>query len=135
MAIRRYPLDYYLKGLSPFDQRRVWELVRLEINSRECEFLIDEENGYENVFRSGYYRNHEELGRFLQRQEQLFLAVNEFLKKLGRPPLFKDTKNLNECAKFRNFLISFQPESDCNRIIGCESYASYVPEILDEDCE
>ena len=106
-------------------------MVADEITGRACEMLIDEENGYESVFRSGVYRNKAELEPFLRRHEKRFNAVNEFLKKLGRPPLFKDTKNLYECAKLRNQLVAFLPESECNRIIGCESYYTYVPPVCD----
>ena len=130
MGKYRYPLDYYIKGIDLFTQRTIWEMVADRITDRECEMLIDEENGYANVFFSGIYRNMTELSRFLDLMEKRFNDVNEIMIKQGRYPLFECTKNLYECAKFRKLLVAFLPEGECNRIVGCESYYTYEPSIL-----
>lgn len=44
-----------------------------------------------------------------------------------RYPLFKDPYNLLESMNWRDLLLTFMPESECNKIVGCKSFDDYTP--------
>ena len=132
---KRYLLDYYIKGLDLTVQRTIWEKVADGFTDKECGFLLDAKNGYETVFKSGVYRSRQEIEPFLKQQEKKFVDINDYMKRHKRNPLFENPLDLEASAETRNKLVSFLPESECNKIVGCESFLSHTPPVYKEGPE
>ena len=129
--VNRYVLDYYIKGLDAFAQRSIWQQVADRISGRDCEMLIDGENGFENVFKTGVYKDRNDIEPFLKLQKMRFDVANKMMRENKRFPLFEDTNDLIASAKQRNKLVKYMPESECNKVVGCESFQSYIPKVYE----
>ncbi|MBQ8424878.1 MAG: hypothetical protein IJX17_02515 [Clostridia bacterium] len=124
----RYQLiDYYIKDLTPDEQRGIYGDLRDLFTSFQREIINDVENDYKNIFASGLFKNNEQLEKYLKLIVNSFIKINERMIKNGRPPLFKNPNNLKESMDLRDKLIIFMPESRCNEIICCNSFKEYRP--------
>ena len=126
-------IDYYIKDLDPDQQRGIAGDVRDKFNYMEREYALDSKNNYENVTKRGLFRTVEDVEGFLHDTPDAFIAINNRMISQGRPPLFKDPYNLAECMEWRDMLLSYLPEGECNAIVGCTSFADYVPETYTEE--
>ena len=71
----RYQLiDYYIKDLTPDEQRGIYGDLRDLFTSFQREIINDVENDYKNIFASGLFKNNEQLEKYLK------LIVNSFIK-------------------------------------------------------
>ena len=132
--MKKYHLiDYYIKNLHPDQQRGIWGDVRDCMTSRKREYILDEINDYENVMKTGLFKSIEEIKMFIGNIAERFVAINNRMMSQGRPPLFKNPYNLVESTEWRDMLLSYLPEGECNAIVGCTSFADYVPETYTEE--
>ena len=132
--MKKYHLiDYYIKDLHPDQQRGIPGDVRDKFNYMEREYALDSKNNYENAIKNGLFSTVEDYVRFLRSTPDKFIAINNRMISQGRPPLFKDPYNLAECMEWRDMLLSYLPEGECNAIVGCTSFADYVPDTYTEE--
>ena len=132
--MKKYHLiDYYIKDLHPDQQRGIAGDVRDKFNYMEREYALDSKNNYENAIKNGLFSTVEDYVRFLRSTPDKFIAINNRMISQGRPPLFKDPYNLAECMEWRDMLLSYLPEGECNAIVGCTSFADYVPDTYTEE--
>ena len=122
-------ISYFTKGLKPAQRQAVFNALKEVTDDLEIKCILDVENDYQNTLRERNY-NDDEIRYFLLECEEDFKKVNEIMTKYGRAPLFENTSDLVENAKWRNQLISILPLKECNKILGCSSYEEFEPPML-----
>ena len=122
-------IDYYIKNLDPDEQRGIAGDLRDKFTSFQKEIINDVKYDYHNVIDRGLFKNEQQIEKYLQKIVNSFSEVNERMMKNERYPLFKDPYNLPESMDWRDKLVSFMPESECNKIVGCDSFANYEPPV------
>ncbi len=124
---KKYLIDYYIKDLHPDEQRGISGDLKEKFTSYHKKYINDIKNDYKNVLENCAFDNKEDIKEFLQEVVNLFIAINERMIKNGRFPLFKDPYNLLESMEWRDKLLEYLPESECNKIVGCKSYKEHYP--------
>jgi len=127
METYRHIIDYYIKDLHPDEQRGICGDLKEKFTSYHKKYINDIKNDYKNVLENCAFDNKEDIKEFLQEVVNLFIAINERMIKNGRFPLFKDPYNLLESMEWRDKLLEYLPESECNKIVGCKSYKEHYP--------
>lgn len=128
-------IDYYIKNLHPDEQRGIYGDLRDFFTPLQRDIINDVDNGYKNVFASSLFKDNEQLEKYLNLITSSFMKINERMIKNNREPLFKNLNNLKESMSFRDKLITFMTESECNEIVGSKSFEEYQPKIYKSEQE
>ena len=128
---KRYLIEYYVKGLSPYEQRGIHDDVKQQSSPFEREYIEDEENGFENILKKQLYTSKEKIEYILSRRREGLKGINNRMIKNKRYPLFDNPDNLKKTMSKVERLLSYLPEEECNKIMGCESFDSYVPPVYE----
>lgn len=129
MVKKYYLIEYYIKGLDPDEQRGIAGELRDKFTPFQQRAIDDIKNNYKNVIYSGLFLNEEQVKRYLQIVVDSFIKINERMIKNERYPLFQDPYNLPASMEWRDKLVTFMPESECNKIVGCKSFHDYKPSV------
>ena len=62
----------------------------------------------------------------------MIVKANLYMHFAGRPPLFKDPRDIVGCYDLRDELFEYKPETECNTIMNCNSREEYVPPKCEE---
>ncbi len=122
-----YVADYYLKGLDPDEIRGIWGDILDCMTPLKREIILDAKNHYKNVLEEGLLKSVEQIEKYTKDASVKFLAINDRMIKNKRPPLFENPFDLVKSTEWRDVLLSFLPEGECNKIVGCKSFDEYVP--------
>ena len=122
-------IDYYIKNLDPDEQRGVTGDLRDKFNYMERKYILDIRNDYKNVLKKGLFKTVQDIESFLQGSADKFISINERMMKNERYPLFEDPYNLLQSMEWRDKLLEYMPESECNKIVGCKSFDDYEPPV------
>ena len=128
---KMHVLDFFLKGLDADVQRDIHHHLKEDFTEMDERYLQDQKNNYKKVYEEGIFSSEEELAPYLEDRRIAFDGINLRMVKKKRRPLFVNTENLLESIEKRKELLSFLPESECCKLIGCESYESYVPKVFE----
>ena len=126
-------IDYYIKDLDPDEQRGIAGDLRDKFNYMERDYILDIKYDYKNVLKNILFKSVQDIELFLQGSADKFISINNRMIKNGRPPLFKDPYNLLESMEWRDKLLEYMPESECNKIVGCASFDDYEPQAYKKD--
>ena len=127
MEEKYYLIDYYIKDLEPDEQRGIYGDLRDLFTPFQKEIINDIDNDYKNVFDKGLFKNKTQLEKYLNLITASFIKINERMIKNERYPLFNNPKDLKSSMDLRDMLITFMPESKCNKIVGSASFEEYKP--------
>lgn len=132
MAEKEYRLiDYYLKGINPYAEREVLSILKNDIQDMfidHIDFLRKQNKPYYLIvdkLTDAYMR------AILKAVDQ-FSKINNVMEDNGREHLFKDARDVVKCYDVRAELLKYMPESECNKIMNCDSYESYQPAVKEE---
>ncbi len=128
---KMHVLDFFLKGLDVDVQRDIYHHLKEDFTEMDEKYLQDEKNNYKNVYEEGIFSSEEELAPYLEDQKLVFDGINLRMVKKKRYPLFANTGNLAATMEKRIELLSFLPESECCKIVGCKSYETYAPKVFE----
>lgn len=124
---RRRLIEYFIKDLSPDEQRGITGFLRDEFSSSYARnFAKHQCEGYLPCL-NGIFETALEIENFLKPYHNRFLYLNNRMMKNGRAPLFENPNALNECFEYVDLLLTFDCESRWNKMLGCESFESYEP--------
>ena len=122
-------INYFTKGLKNPQRQKVFNMLKELTDDLTIKCILDAENDYQNTLRARNYDD-ESIAYFLEECVENFIEINNVMMEYGRAPLFKDPSTLVENAKWRNQLISVLPLSECNKILGCNSFEEFEPPLL-----
>ena len=123
-------IDYYIKNLTPDEQRGIKGDLKEKFTSYHKKYINDIKHNYKNVLENSAFDNEEEINEFLEEITDSFVEINNRMMKNGRPPLFEDPCNLPQSMEWRDKLATYMPESECNKIVGCASFGDYEPPVF-----
>ena len=129
MEKKYHLIDYYIKDLCPDEQRGIAGDLRDSFTSRKRDYILDVKNDYKNVLKKRLFKSVQDIESFLQGTDDKFIAINNRMIKNGRLPLFKNPYNLLESMEWRDKLLEYMLESECNKIVGCKSFDDYKPQV------
>ena len=125
-------IDYFIKDLSPDEQRGIHGYIQDYCNSSYAKrYAKHQDEDYLPCLKSGVFDSVEQLKNYLNIYSEHFIAVNNRMMKNGRAPLFKEPLNLKQSFEWVDLLLTFDKAERWNRLLNCNSFDDYKPELCE----
>lgn len=129
MFTKKYVFEYYIKGMDLDEQRIIMDQLKNAFTNLDLEIMGDAQNKYKTVKQKTLYQTYpEKLEKRINEYVEYYEKLNRLMEAADRNDLFKNPKDIAESFSKYNELNLFLDEAECNKIVGCESFDSYVPE-------
>ena len=130
MTKKRWFIDYFIKYLPPDEQRGIAGMVRDSKSSFLKERVQDEQNGYQNLIKQGWFKDVSQALHYVQLNVDKMNAIDERMKKNRLAPFFENITSAKEKYDYLELLDTFDDESRWNTLLGCKSFYEFEPPVF-----